>query len=151
MASLIKDIMLDILIEKYRWYIVIGLAVIIVVGTSVVIWDRSSRNKINRENQEIAELRQQNEMLRQQLSENSSKTVAGTSTTEDQSDKININTADEAELDKLPGIGPARAADIIAYRDENGGFTSIEELKNISGIGDKTFEEMKDLVTVGEL
>jgi len=77
--------------------------------------------------------------------------VAGISTTEDESDKININTADATELDKLPGIGPARAADIIDYRQSHGGFKSIEEIKNISGIGDKTFENMKDLITVGEI
>src|SRR3990167_9792673 len=123
--------MLDILIEKYRWYIVIGLAVIIVVGTSVVIWDRSSRNKTNAENQTIAELQKQNDLLREQLSNQSSTQVAGVAS-ENNTDLININTADATELDKLPGIGPARAADIIAYREENGGFESIEELKNIS-------------------
>lgn len=137
-------------ILKYRWYIGGILVLVILAGVGVIWWDKASRTKVNRENREIAELRQQNEMLREQLSEASSKSVAGASSTEEQSDKININTADETELDSLPGIGPARAADIIAYREEHGGFQSIEELKNISGIGDKTFENLKDLVTVGE-
>lgn len=140
---------MDYFITKYRWYILSFLVMLIVAGISVIWWDKANRAKINRENQEIAELRQQNEMLRQELSE-SSKAVAGTSTTEDESDKININTADATELDKLPGIGPARAADIIDYRQSHGGFSSIEEIKNINGIGDKTFENMKDLITVGE-
>ena len=62
--------------------------------------------------------------------------------------KVNINTADEAELDTLPRVGPAMAARIIAWRDANGRFTAIEDLMNVSGIGDKTFEGLKDLVTV---
>lgn len=62
--------------------------------------------------------------------------------------KININTADEATLDTLPGIGPSKAKRIIEYREQNGPFKSIEELKNVSGIGEKTFEQLKDLITV---
>ena len=61
---------------------------------------------------------------------------------------ININNATESDLDSLPGIGPARARDIIKYREEKGGFISIDELKNIKGIGDKSFEDLKDKVTV---
>jgi competence protein ComEA len=64
------------------------------------------------------------------------------------SGKVNINTADEAELDTLPRVGPATAARIIAWREANGRFTAIEDLMNVTGIGDKTFEGMKDLVTV---
>lgn len=60
--------------------------------------------------------------------------------------KININTATAEELDALPGVGPSRANDIIAYRDSNGGFSSLEDLKNVSGIGDKTFEKLKDSI-----
>ncbi len=62
--------------------------------------------------------------------------------------KININTADEATLDTLPGIGPSKARRIIEYRNQNGPFQSIEEIKNVSGIGDKTFEQLKDLIAV---
>ena len=61
---------------------------------------------------------------------------------------VNINTATESELDTLPGIGPARARDIIKYREEKGGFNTVEDLKNIKGIGDKSFEDLKDKVTV---
>lgn len=64
------------------------------------------------------------------------------------SGKVNINTADEAALDTLPRVGPAMAARIIAWRETNGRFGTIEELMNVTGIGDKTFEGMKDLVTV---
>ena len=62
---------------------------------------------------------------------------------------ININTAGTAELDKLPGIGPALAERIIQYRTESGPFLQPEDLMNVSGIGPKTFEKMSSMVTVG--
>jgi competence protein ComEA len=62
--------------------------------------------------------------------------------------KINLNKADENELQNLPGIGPSKAAAIMEYRETNGQFKSVEDLKNISGIGDKTFDKLKDLITV---
>jgi len=62
--------------------------------------------------------------------------------------KVNINTADESLLDTLPGIGPAYAQRIIQYREINGPFKSIEDIKQVSGIGDKRFEQLKDLITV---
>jgi competence protein ComEA len=62
--------------------------------------------------------------------------------------KVNINTADATALETLPRVGPAMAARIIAWRDENGRFTAIEDLMSDTGIGEKTFDAMKDLVTV---
>lgn len=62
--------------------------------------------------------------------------------------KVNLNTADAASLETLPRVGPALAARILAWRDENGRFASIEDLMSVSGIGDKTFAGLKDLVTV---
>ena len=62
--------------------------------------------------------------------------------------RVNINTATLADLDKLPKIGPATAQRIIDYRTKNGPFKKIEDLKNVSGIGDVTFEGLKDLVMV---
>ncbi len=61
---------------------------------------------------------------------------------------INLNTATEADLDTLPGIGPALAQRIIDYRSQHGAFRSVDELRNVSGIGDAKFAEIKDLVTV---
>ena len=65
-------------------------------------------------------------------------------------EKLNINTATAEELETLPGIGEARAADIIAYREEHGAFAQIEDMMKISGIGEKTFAEMEEQITVGE-
>lgn len=61
---------------------------------------------------------------------------------------ININTADINELTKIPGIGEVKAKSIIAYRTESGLFKTIEDIKNVSGIGDATFEKIKDYITV---
>lgn len=62
--------------------------------------------------------------------------------------KININTASTSELDTLPGIGPTIAQRIVDYRKTNGPFKRIEDLKNVAGIGDKSFEQIKDLIII---
>ena len=61
---------------------------------------------------------------------------------------ININTADLEQLKEITGIGNIKAQSIIDYREANGGFKSLEELKNVDGIGDKTFEKIKDQITL---
>ena len=70
------------------------------------------------------------------------------SNSQNSTSNININKATEAELDTLPGIGPSLASKIIEYREQNGKFSSIEDIKNVSGIGDSKFEEIKDLISV---
>ena len=62
--------------------------------------------------------------------------------------RININTADSTQLQELTGVGPATAEKIIDYRKQNGRFQSIEDIKNVSGIGDKTYEKLKDHIKV---
>jgi competence protein ComEA len=63
--------------------------------------------------------------------------------------KVNINSASVQELDqKLPGIGPAIAQRIVEYRTSQGAFSKIEDLTSVSGIGDKKFAQLKDLITV---
>ncbi len=67
----------------------------------------------------------------------------------DKSDgRVNINTADEAALMTLTGVGATRAKSIISYRDEHGGFGSIEEIMNVSGIGQASFEKIRDDIKV---
>ncbi len=61
---------------------------------------------------------------------------------------ININKATEKEFETLPGIGPSLASKIIEYRNQNGKFESIEDIKNVNGIGDNKYEKIKDLITV---
>ena len=61
---------------------------------------------------------------------------------------ININTATESELSGINGIGPSKAAAVVAYRQENGRFTSVEEIMKVSGIGEGTYEKIKDKISV---
>lgn len=61
---------------------------------------------------------------------------------------ININKASETELTELPGVGPSKAAAIIEYREQNGGFSTKEDIKNISGIGEKTYEKLEAFITI---
>ena len=63
------------------------------------------------------------------------------------SSNTNINTADEDELQKIKGVGPSIAKRIIDFRETNGDFQTIEDIKKVRGIGEKTFEKMKDFIT----
>lgn len=62
--------------------------------------------------------------------------------------KVNINSGTAQQLDSLPGIGPTYAQRIVQYRETNGAFGSIEEIKEVSGIGNATFEKIKSLITI---
>lgn len=64
--------------------------------------------------------------------------------------KININTASVAELEALPGIGPAKATAIVKYREEKGNFKSVQDLKNVQGINEKLFEKISSEVEVAK-
>lgn len=68
---------------------------------------------------------------------------------EQEQSKININEADKEALMTLNGIGDSKAENILAYREENGLFKSIEDIKNVSGIGEATFNNLKDSIVVG--
>ena len=61
---------------------------------------------------------------------------------------VNLNTATEAELDTLPEVGPVTAASILAWRDQHGGFTSVDELLEVDGIGEVTLGKLAPYVTV---
>ncbi|MDT2828140.1 helix-hairpin-helix domain-containing protein [Enterococcus viikkiensis] len=73
---------------------------------------------------------------------------SSTTTASGAAEKININTADLTELQQLTGIGEKKAADIIKYREENGSFRAVEDLTKVSGIGEKTLENLKDSITI---
>lgn len=66
-----------------------------------------------------------------------------------QAEKVNINSATVDELVSLPGIGPSYAQRIVEYREKNGPFKKVEDLLNVRGIGEKTFERIRDRITIG--
>lgn len=74
--------------------------------------------------------------------------ATATASTDTSEKKVNLNTADEGELTTLPGIGPAKAQAIIQYRTDQGLFKSSEALMEVSGIGQKTFENLEDFITI---
>ena len=74
---------------------------------------------------------------------------AGTAVEQGKAALVNINTADEAMLTSLKGIGPTKAKAITQYRQEHGPFKTVDDLKKVSGIGDKTLAALKPFITVG--
>ncbi|MPN47399.1 hypothetical protein SDC9_195001 [bioreactor metagenome] len=67
---------------------------------------------------------------------------------EEKTSQIDINTATEDQLQTVPGIGPVTAKNIVDYRTQNGPFKTLEELKNVNRIGDKTYDKLKDYFMV---
>ena len=78
----------------------------------------------------------------------SSESSATSSASAEKTGKVHLNRATETELQTVSGIGQKRAQDIIAYREANGPFRSVDDLKNVSGIGEKTLEKLRDAFTV---
>lgn len=83
-----------------------------------------------------------------QPDENSLKNDACITESTNTSSKVSINNASLEQLQTLPGIGASKAQDIINYRTENGPFNTIEDIKNVSGIGDSVFAKIKDYITL---
>ena len=82
------------------------------------------------------------------IEEKKTKKESNQEKTEEKDTLVSINEADVEELQTLSGIGKSKAESIIAYRKENGDFKTIEDIKNVSGIGDSVFEKIKDKITV---
>ncbi len=167
---------LDDFIFRYKWWIGSILLILVMLSGGLLLWKSNRLNnkeRIINNGDELGLLKEQISKQEARISEleliiknpessatstsnssDSTGTVAGASTGTDSTKssvpkgKINLNTANTSELDSLPGIGPVYAERIIEYRKSHGGFKNITELKNIKGIGDKTFEKLKDLVII---
>jgi competence protein ComEA len=140
--------------------VILILAFGVITGCFFVVWQISgqksskktldlasieTQKEVNDLNQKIDEL---NSTLAEIKSQKASASEDSTSTENPATEKININTATAEQLDTLEGIGPAYAQKIIEYRTTSGGFKTIEEIKNVKGIGDKTFEKIASNITI---
>lgn len=88
------------------------------------------------------------EATEEDVEQTSSGESSGGSSSSNSNGKVNINKATATELTSVPGIGESTAQKIITYREENGKFKAIEDIKNVSGIGDSKYESMKDSICV---
>lgn len=161
--------------EGLKIYAAFVLLLAIFAGSFVVVWQIREKNKPNTASgsaeelgRQIAELNSKIDSLNKAINDakeqvvvedkvevsTSTKKVAGASTSKadesssETSSQINLNTANLSQLDSLDGIGPTYAQRIIDYREANGPFNSIEQIKNVKGIGEKTFEKIKGDITI---
>jgi len=155
--------------EKFKVVLIALLALIILAGTFVVFWQIQKQNpKKNDAQLETEQLQQQLDELNKKIDSlnkavedaksqqgttttttKSTSSVKGASTSSNQvSGKVNLNTASVSQLDTLPGIGSTYAQRIIDYRNANGGFKSIDEIQSVKGIGPATFNKLKDLIAI---
>jgi len=142
-----------------RWIavVILGSASLLGMGWSILHWQGAS--VVNRHVQRASNM-PASPPPAQPPSNTEEKHAAGTSmSTTGRSDAlprvvdstiININTATQAQLELLPGIGPSLATRIIEYRTEHGLFASVDELDRVKGIGSRTLERIRTLVKVGE-
>lgn len=157
-------------LDKYQVYITISLILFITLGGLVLMSEQqrdkiiSAQNSLKVEKQswqrEKDEMSGQIDQLQKQFTEvqnqktapvqiNSSGQVASApAPIPTITGQVNLNTADVAAFDTLPGIGPAKAQTIIDYRTEKGSFKKIDDLKNVKGIGDATFQKLKSKITI---
>ncbi len=144
-------------LDKYRYYIGGFLILLIIAGWVYLFIIKNENHDINN-SEELSVLKARVDELNKKVeaTTNSGGEVAGAqdksnlvdAQEETTTQKININTATSSELQAISGIGPARAEDIINYRETNGGFTTTSEIQNIKGIGPATYEKMRDQITI---
>lgn len=116
------------------------------------VTEEADLSRINRAeellNHELIIIGNINDETESSVVQNSSTSSSNGNNSDKGSILININTADLEQLKEITGIGNIKAQSIIDYREANGGFKSLEELKNVDGIGDKTFEKIKEQITL---
>ena len=138
--------------QKYKKTAILIIAIIFLVQKSFVYFqEKKETNEIVFYT--LPSQSQTQTVTRQIAEDEKEEDVTNTSTSEIQvskenGDKININTASAVELQKLYRIGPAISERIIEYRQSYGDFETIEEIKEVKGIGDKIFEQIKDQICV---
>ncbi len=96
----------------------------------------------------LAQLLEDGQQIRVPSEEEQETAAAGTAPESGGDGRVNLNTATKEELMSLPGIGEVKAEAILAYREENGAFSSIEEIMNVSGIKEAGFAKIRDQITV---
>ena len=96
----------------------------------------------------IYSIEEAKENIEKGISQDSLESPLAAEEMENVTEKVNINTAAESELCTLPGVGQGKAKSIITYREENGGFGSIEEIMQVAGIKEGTYNGLKDMITV---
>jgi len=149
-------------IEKHSTHIGIGLIVICLIGGTLLLVRKGSlagnQPAADNNDQKITELENKITDLEAKIAESKSAVAApvsevatsppSTSKLSQPTGKVNINTATAAQLDSLPGIGAVYAQRIFDYRSASGPFTSPDKIQNVKGIGPKTYEKLKDLITI---
>jgi len=134
-------------------------AVIAILGLIFLYLENSAKKNIGADdlNQKILTLETKIKELEVQIKSTSTNQEVITSTNaeeiktnEEDIEKININTALQAEFETIPGIGPTKAQAIIDYRNTNGSFASIEDIENVKGIGPATYDKIADYLTIEE-
>ena len=114
----------------------INLACILEDGMKIYIPNVNEKNEISAN---VTDKYQPNDTWSNYSTDNSAKS---------NNSKVNINVATQSQLEALPSIGPSTATKIIDYRNEHGKFKSIEDIKNVSGIGESKFTKIKNLITI---
>ncbi len=147
-------------LEKHNSAITIGLILFIALGGIILLFEEQ-KDALTREKNAIMVEKENWEREKREMTETinslqeqraaTEKSLAGTTEGRVEATETNglvdINSADAAALDSLPGIGPSKATAIIEYRNKIGRFSSIDQLKDVKGIGEGIFDKLKDKVT----
>jgi len=169
---IINIFVMNKIFEKFKIQIGLILSFVLIASSVILLYNQNQVQKINQQKNISAEvdlenLKKENEYLKNQLeliqnqnieSNSVVKTTSGVSVnpstkvdsqvSKSTSSLININSASNARLDTLPGIGATKAQAVIDYRNSSGKFTKIDDIMKVSGIGQATFDKIKSLITV---
>lgn len=123
-----------------------NLAYILEDGMKIYIPNNQEKEKIEKENLNV--LIDTEKTNTANINSTNLESSSATTNKQNKNSKVNINVATQSELESLPGIGPSTALKIVNHRKENGKFKTIDDIKQVSGIGDSKFNNIKDLIVV---